>query len=179
MRRLLPKIDGKTIWLYLGAVALVVIADPTRLSFTVGLILAGLGETIRVWAAGYLRKNEILVTGGPYGHVKNPLYIGTMFITAGSCIMANNVYFLAVAFFGFLLYYIPHKRRVEHHRLETLFGESFVVYDSQVDDYMPKLRPYGAREGEWRLKYLIENGEQGIMGMVAAGVLVIGLRFWI
>jgi len=176
---MLREINKKTIWLYLGAIILLVIADPTRLSFIVGLVFVGLGESIRVWAAGYLRKNQILVTGGPYGYIKNPLYVGTILITAGLCVMANSIYFLTLAFFGFIFYYIPHKRRVERARLKRLFGESFVAYDFQVDDYMPRLRPYGKREGKWRFEYLMGNSEGGVVALVATGTVLIGLRFWI
>lgn len=177
--RMLRKINKKTIWLYLGAALLIVAADPTKPSLTVGLILVGLGETIRIWAAGYLQKNQALVTAGPYGYVKNPLYVGTMLITAGFCIMANNIYILALAFFGFIFYYIPYKRRVESSRLKSLFGKSFEEYDSQVDDYMPRLKPYEKGEGNWRLGNVFENSEEGILALIALGIVLIGLRFWI
>ncbi len=179
MGRTLSRINKKTIWLYLGGAVLLILADPTRPSFTVGLILTVLGETLRVWAAGYLSKNQVLATGGPYGHVKNPLYIGTMILTAGFCIMANNIYLLTLAFFTFIFYYIPYKRRVERYRLKERFGESFVEYDLAVDDYMPRLRPYEKGEGQWRFERLIENSEGGILAVVAVGILLIGGRFWI
>lgn len=179
VRRVLRKINKKTIWLYLGAIILLITAHPTQTSFSVGLILVGLGETVRVWAAGYLKKNVVLVTAGPYGYVKNPLYIGTMLITAGFCIMANSIYLLTLAFFGFIFYYIPYKRRIEGNRLEGLFGESFAEYDSNVDDYMPRLKPYEKSEGEWRSDNVIENSEEGIVALVVIGTILIGLRFWI
>lgn len=177
--RIFRKINKKTIWLYFGGVTLLITADPTRPSFTIGLILVGLGETLRVWAAGYLQKNRVLVTGGPYGHVKNPLYIGTMLITAGFCIMANTIYLLTLAFFGFIFYYIPYKKQVESDRLKRRFGDSFVAYDLQVGDYMPRLKPYEKGEGEWRLAYVIENSEEGIVALVVMGIILIALRFWI
>jgi protein-S-isoprenylcysteine O-methyltransferase Ste14 len=179
MTRLLRKINKKTIWLYLGAAALLITAVPTKPSFIVGLVVVCMGETIRVWAAGYLRKNEILVTSGPYAYVKNPLYIGTMLITAGFCIMANNIYLLTLAFLGFIFYYIPYKKRVESNRLMGLFGESYAAYDSQVDDYMPRLRPYEKAEGNWRFEHVIGNSEEGIVALLAVGALLIALRFWV
>lgn len=179
MARILRKVNRKTVWLYLGAAILLITADPTKPSFAVGLILVGFGEAVRVWAAGYLKKNVVLVTGGPYGYVKNPLYIGTMLITAGFCIMANSIYLLTLAFFGFILYYIPYKKQVEGNRLKGLFGESFAEYDSRVDDYMPRLKPYEKGEGEWRFENVIENSEEGIVALVVIGTILIGLRFWV
>jgi protein-S-isoprenylcysteine O-methyltransferase Ste14 len=177
-RRILRKINKKTIWLYVGAAILLIFADPTKTSFVVGVILAGLGESIRVWAAGHLRKNLTLATSGPYGHVKNPLYIGTMLITAGFCIMANNIYLLTIAFFSFTLYYIPYKRRIEGGRLKNLFGESFVEYDLAVDDYMPRLRPYEKGAGRWEFENVIENSEEGIAALTILGAIAVALRFW-
>ncbi len=179
MVRILRKVNKKTIWLYLGAAILLITAAPTKPSFTVGLILVGAGEIVRVWAAGYLMKNQVLVTAGPYGYVKNPLYVGTMLITAGFCIMANNIYMLTLSFFGFIFYYIPYKKRIEGARLESLFGKSFVDYDSEVDDYMPRLRPYEKGEGEWQFGNIFENSEEGIVALIAIGIILIGLRFWI
>jgi protein-S-isoprenylcysteine O-methyltransferase Ste14 len=176
--RVLRNIKLRTAGLYLGAVILLVVADPTRPSFTAGLLLVALGESIRLWAAGYLQKNRVLVTGGPYGYVKNPLYIGTMLITAGFSVMANNIYFLTLAFLGFILYYIPYKRRVEHQRLRNRFGDMFIEYDRYVDDYMPRLRAYEKGEGVWRFRQLIENGEPGVVVLLTLGVVVIGLRLW-
>ena len=176
---MLPRIDKKTLWLYVASILLLVLADPTETSFTMGLILVGLGETIRVWAAGYLRKNQILVTDGPYGYVKNPMYVGTILMSAGFCVMANNIYFLVFAFFGLVFYYIPHKKRVEHTRLRRLFGKSFVDYDAQVDDYMPRLKPYGKRIDEWQFERVVGNSECGVVVLVVIGIALIGMRFWI
>ena len=179
VRRILRKINMKTVWLYLGALLLLFTADPSKASFAVGVGLTGVGEAIRVWAAGYLMKNKALITGGPYGYVKNPLYVGTMLITAGFCVMASNIYILTAAFFGFTLYYIPYKKKVESNRLRHLFGQAFDDYDSHVDDYMPRLRPYQKGEGHWRFDNVIENSEEGIVALVLIGVGLIALRFWV
>jgi len=169
-------ISRKTIWIYLGAIILLLVAEPTRTSFIVGLVFVACGEAIRVWAVGYLQKNRILVTKGPYGYVKNPMYVGTILITAGFCLMANAIYFLVFAFLGLIFYYIPHKRRVERRKLMRRFGEAFMAYDREIDDYMPRLRPYGKAKGEWRLERIFENSEQGVMVLVTIGTILMGLR---
>jgi protein-S-isoprenylcysteine O-methyltransferase Ste14 len=176
LTHILRNITRKTIWIYLGAAILLLAAEPTLISFVVGLVLVGCGEAIRVWCAGYLRKNQILVTYGPYGHVKNPMYIGTILITVGFCIAANAIYFLALALLGFIFYYIPHKRRVERSRLMRRFGDAFMAYDREVDDYLPRLKPYGKGKGKWRLKCVFENSEQGVMVLVTLGMILMSLR---
>jgi protein-S-isoprenylcysteine O-methyltransferase Ste14 len=168
--------NKKTIWVYLAGIVLLLVAKPTRTSFIIGLVFVACGEAIRVWAVGYLQKNRILVTNGPYGYVKNPMYIGTILITAGFCLMANAIYVLVLAFLGFIFYYLPHKRRVERRRLRTRFGEAFMAYDREIDDYMPRLRPYEKPRGEWRFERIFENSEQGVMLLITLGTILMKLR---
>ena len=61
----------------------VVFSEPTMSSVLWGLPLSLIGMLIRVWAAGHLAKNEDLAQSGPYGHVRNPLYLGSLFLAGG------------------------------------------------------------------------------------------------
>src|ERR1019366_6957171 len=80
---------------------------PTPLSMAIGVPLSLLGLALRAWAAGCLAKNRQLATGGPYAYTRNPLYIGTLLVSAGlavaSCSVGLAVLFIAV----FLLVYLP------------------------------------------------------------------------
>jgi len=98
---------------FVGAFLLLLFAQPELPGIVVGMILIILGEATRIWAAGHLQKNEALTVTGPYAHVKNPLYIGTILITAGFCIFADNIYILTAATFAFCFHYIPYKKKVE------------------------------------------------------------------
>ncbi|MCX8116822.1 MAG: isoprenylcysteine carboxylmethyltransferase family protein [Desulfobacterota bacterium] len=165
--------------LFLGAILLVVFARPNPVGIGVGLVLIALGESIRIWAAGHLQKNEVLTVSGPYSYVKNPLYIGSILITAGFCILADNIYLLAAAMFMFCFHYIPYKKRVEGERLKRIFGRSYEEYDEKVPDYLPRWRPYSKEKVPWRFKNFIENSEEGILLLVLGGVLLILTRpFW-
>jgi len=75
--------------LFIGAILLVIFARPQMPGIVIGLILILIGEAVRIWAAGHLQKNEVLTVSGPYSYVKNPLYIGSILITAGFCILAD------------------------------------------------------------------------------------------
>jgi protein-S-isoprenylcysteine O-methyltransferase Ste14 len=165
--------------LFIGAFLLVIFAKPQFPGILIGMILIFLGEGIRIWAAGHLQKNEILTVTGPYAYVKNPLYIGSIFITAGFCILADNIYFLAAAFFMFCFHYIPYKRRVEGDRLRKIFGSQFEDYDGKVPDYLPRWTPYPSEKVSWQFRYLIENSEEGILLIVLAGiVLILSRPYW-
>lgn len=165
--------------LYLGAFLLVVFANPHFPGILIGMILIFLGEGIRIWAAGHLQKNEVLTVTGPYAYVKNPLYIGSIFITAGFCILAHNIYLLAAAFFMFCFHYIPYKKKVEGDRLRKIFGDRYDDYDEKVPEYLPRWTPYSNEGVSWQFKCFIENSEEGILLIVLGGVILILSRpYW-
>ncbi len=165
--------------LFIGAILLVIFARPQMPGIVIGLILILIGEAVRIWAAGHLQKNEVLTVSGPYSYVKNPLYIGSILITAGFCILADNIYLLAAATFMFCFHYIPYKKRVEGDRLKRIFGRQYEDYDEQVPEYLPRWTPYSKEKVRWRFKNFIENSEEGILLMIIAGILLILSRpFW-
>jgi protein-S-isoprenylcysteine O-methyltransferase Ste14 len=170
---------GRRVPLFIGAFLLVIFAKPQFPGILIGMFLVFLGEGIRLWAAGHLQKNEVLTVTGPYAYVKNPLYIGSIFITAGFCILADNIYFLAAAFFMFCFHYIPYKRKVEGDRLRKIFGSQFDDYDEKVSDYLPRWTPYSNEKVSWQFKCLIENSEEGILLVILAGiVLILSRPYW-
>ena len=165
--------------IYLGALLLVLFAKPYFPGIGVGLILIFLGESIRIWAAGHLQKNEILTVTGPYAYVKNPLYIGTILITMGFCILADNIYLLAVATFMFCFHYIPYKKRIEGDRLKKRFGIQYEDYDQKVPEYLPRWTPYSDKRVSWQFRCFIENSEEGILLIILVGiVLILSHPYW-
>jgi protein-S-isoprenylcysteine O-methyltransferase Ste14 len=165
--------------IYIGAILLVVFARPNIAGMVVGVVLIVLGEAFRIWAAGHLQKNETLTTTGPYAYVKNPLYVGTILITTGFCILGNNIYLLAVAMFAFCFHYIPYKKRIEGDRLKKIFGSQYDEYDEKVPEYIPRLTPFSENKGAWQFSCFIENSEEGIVVMNVIGILLILSRpFW-
>lgn len=173
------RVTVKTVPIYLALIFLIAMARPVWAWFIPGLVLVVLGEALRVWAAGHLKKTKEVTTTGPYAYVKNPLYLGTLLILVGFCFMAKNFYLLAVGLGVFFVYYAPFKKKREADRLREHFGEVWDRYDRAVPDYLPRLRPYAGRgSGLWEQKWFFENSEDGTLLAVAAGVLAVGLRFW-
>ena len=165
--------------LYIGAALLVLFARPQWPGTIIGLILILMGEAVRIWAAGHLQKNEVLTVTGPYAYVKNPLYIGSILITVGFCILANSIYILAVAMLAFCFHYIPYKKNVEGERLKRIFGQRYEDYDRRVPDYIPRGRPFSEEKRAWTFKTFIENSEEGILLIVIGGILLVLSRpYW-
>jgi protein-S-isoprenylcysteine O-methyltransferase Ste14 len=165
--------------LFIGAFLLVIFAKPNPPGIAVGMILIIMGESLRIWAAGHLQKNEVLTVSGPYAYVKNPLYIGTILITIGFCILADNIYLLAASTFIFCFHYIPYKKKIEGDRLRRIFGSRYEDYDQKVPEYLPRRTPYSGEKVSWQFKCFIENSEGGILLIIIAGIfLILSRPFW-
>jgi hypothetical protein len=72
----------------LGAIVLW-LAEPTRASLTAGTAIAALGEAVRFWAAGHLRKRE--VTHRVLSMVAHPLYIGSSVMGIGLAVACHSI----------------------------------------------------------------------------------------
>ncbi len=159
----LTKITTKTILAAVVAVVMFFLAKDKLLSpawFISGAVVTFLGESLRLWAAGHLRKNKQLTTTGPYSYVKNPLYIGTLLITIGYSAMAENIYILIGGFVWFFIYYAPYKKKQENEKLVGSFGDAWTVFDKAVPDYIPRLTPYPHRgANRWSYEVVKENSE--------------------
>ena len=73
-------------------------ADRARLVFSFAALLIGAAAAIRTWAAAYLGSEvvhdqtlhtERLVADGPYRHVRNPLYFGSLLLSIGLGFLAS------------------------------------------------------------------------------------------
>jgi protein-S-isoprenylcysteine O-methyltransferase Ste14 len=148
------------------------LASPTRLSLMLGLPVSMLGLILRAWAAGHLAKNERLATSGPFGHVRNPLYIGTLTVAAG-LVIASRQPVLALLFGAvFLLVYLPAIELEEQH-LRKLFP-GYAEYAERV----PMLKPVwrGLRsDGGFRFSLYWRNQEYQALGGLVVGAVFL---FW-
>ncbi len=150
---------------YLLVAALVALARPNPLGVSGGAVLVALGETIRLWAAGYLLKTAELVTAGPYRYTRNPLYLGRLLIFTGLCVMARlpyrlNLLVMALGWALFFGYYLKRKERVEPARLREVHGEPYDRYFRAVPALFPTLRPYPSSEPiGWSSERMLRNRE--------------------
>jgi protein-S-isoprenylcysteine O-methyltransferase Ste14 len=113
--------------------------------FWAGLGAIVLGQAVRLAASAAIVKSRTLTTSGPYSAVRNPLYLGTMLMTAGLVTMLSapsrplltaGIWFFAVASFGWI-YYVTIKAE-EVFLLET-YGQDFRDYMSSVPAILPGL----------------------------------------
>ncbi len=184
------KLTWKLLFVYALVLVLLAFADPDprKPYFWIGLVLLTLGQLVRFWAAGHLVKNQRLTTTGPYAHVKNPLYIGTLLVMAGFGTIAqsggydhwalNNMNWILLGFavLMFVFAYVPYKKKREGDRLRRNFGEEWDVYDRNVPDYFPRLSTYHHQDAEpvrWSARVVVDNSEHWTPIAIAAGIVAI------
>jgi protein-S-isoprenylcysteine O-methyltransferase Ste14 len=117
------------------------VGQPLPLFFWLGTALAVLGMGVRLWASGYVMKNEVLATVGPYARVRHPLYVGNLLICAGFCAASGLWWSVPVALLLLLAFY-PDAIRYEDQKLQRLFPGDWERWASQTSALLPRLVPY-------------------------------------
>src|SRR6201997_1051007 len=83
------------------------LAHPTFVSMAWSLLLVLPGLWLRGYAAGYVKKNRELTQTGPYAHVRNPLYVGSILIAAGFAVALMSWVVAVALAVMFALIYVP------------------------------------------------------------------------
>ncbi len=132
-----------------------------------GVLLVCAGEGLRLWAAGHLRKDQVLTTGGPYAFVRNPLYIGSLTIATGFALMLRSFLLLVPLLCGFVLAYRAETRR-EEKVLRQKFGSAFDQYRGAVPAWIPRLSRYPQASLEpFRWRRVLRNREySAVLGIL-------------
>src|SRR5688572_17491772 len=76
---------------FVFGVLVLILAQPTGRSLTIGMSIAACGEAIRFWAAGHLHKAREVTASGPYRIVSHPLYVGSTVMGLGLAIACSSV----------------------------------------------------------------------------------------
>src|SRR5207244_12763788 len=108
-----------------------------------------LGLALRGWAAasagGHTRTLAIeapkLATGGPYAHVRNPIYLGNFILGLGMIGLIGDPWLL-VPHFIFFAFFFATVVRAEEDFLARQFGEEYARYRRAVPRFFPALRPW-------------------------------------
>ena len=112
---------------FVVALAAVVLADPTWASWRAGLLVAAVGEGVRVWAAGHLEKGREVTRSGPYRWTRHPLYVGSSIMAAGIVVAAQSLT-LAVVTAIYMVVTIGAAIRTEEAFLRRTFGDAYDRY---------------------------------------------------
>ena len=116
--------------------------------FAVGAVLTTLAALIRTWAGSYLHSSiihdaglhgEQLVADGPYRRVRNPLYLGNIFLALGVGFLASRSGFFVIVLGNLVIVWRLLLR--EETTLLASQGEAYRRYYNTVPRLMPSLSP--------------------------------------
>ena len=154
-----------------------------------GAVLTLLGEAIRLWAVRHIgtisrtRSDRLgpLVTAGPFGLVRNPLYIGNILLWVGFAVTARLVWMAPVVLVLLALEYHAIVKW-EEELLLAQRGEDYRAYCAQVPRWIPvaaKRRNRGER-GERRKRSFSWPetlfSERGTLIAIAGGYVLLWLK---
>lgn len=165
--------------LFAWAVLAVVVwrCKPSPQNYWLGSTAFFLGETIRVWAAGHLRRSAILATDGPYAYVRDPLYLGRLLWVIGIGFYSQQPMAAGALVVIFLWYYETKKVPKEMQRLEGIFGEPYRDYCASVHSLLPRLRAYPGRSGtRWQWDTFLHNKEHLGLIIIIGVVVIFGFK---
>lgn len=116
--------------------------------FGIGALLAFLAAWIRTWASAYLHTSVVkdgaihsdrLVADGPYRHLRNPLYFGTVLLGISFGLMASPTGFFVLVI-GLTIFTLRLIGR-EEAALEAALGADYRRYVRAVPSLVPSFEP--------------------------------------
>ena len=124
----------------------------------IGTLLLLTGETIRIWsisyAGGETRTRSVgakkLCSSGPYAFVRNPLYVGNMFMYVGIVFIAGaaNIWLMIATTLAFFIIQYSLIIALEEEKLYELFGQEYQTYKNNVPAVFPRILRWSGSENQ-------------------------------
>jgi len=114
-------------------------AKPSPVAFAIGCVTALIGIAIHFWASGYLVKRDQLAASGPYGIVRNPLYVGSLLTDIGLGVMAG-AYAILILYVLLASALVLARVRKEELFLGQKFGAEYESYGKHVPRFLPRFQ---------------------------------------
>jgi len=166
---------------YLLGVLVLFLAQPTPLSIFLGAAVGAIGLAIRAYAAGYLHKQELLTTTGPYAWTRNPLYLGSSILAIGAAVTMHSWLAAAVILVYFAVVYTFVMQR-EEMELRAKHGAAFDAYAASVPLFFPrpaKASPPDAAIGSFSWSQYKRNHEyEAPLGFLFLLMLLVAIWRW-
>lgn len=132
-------------------IALLIFAHPGIITIIAGFLISLFGEILRLTSVAYTGlttrsknvQSNILVTDGPYGIVRNPIYMGNFLLSLGIVISAHTFFpwfiVIFVVLFAVQYFFII---RFEEKFLRETFKEEYETYTKCVPSFFPRFVSY-------------------------------------
>ncbi len=165
-------------------ILLLVLARPTMMTALSAVPFWLAGAAVRLSALRFIggasRSTNLapgeIVTAGPFGVVRNPLYVGNFLLTTGFAVFSGHWLFALVPLLLFPIQYVP-VVRAEEAELGRRFPAAFDDYSRTVPRWFPR-RPaslivFGDAPRTWREAARIERSTiRSVLALIIALALV-------
>ena len=153
-----------------------VTAAPIPVLAAIGLPIALVGAFVRLYASGFIVKNQELATDGAYRFVRHPLYTGNILLVVGFALAGSRWWGLPVALFFFWFYY-PTAIEYEDRKLHRLFGAAWENWSARTPALMPRFggaSPAVAGDRSW--SFAVSSKRNGELVLIA---FELGCAAWV
>lgn len=142
------------------------LSQPRWSTWVAGVVVAGSGELLRIWAAGHLEKSREVTSSGPYRFTRHPLYLGSTLIGIGVAVASASLAVAAIigVYLGLTL---SAARRAEEAHLREKFGDAYDAYVERRGE--PMMRRFS-------LARALRNREHHTIAGLIAGFGLLALR---
>lgn len=154
-----------------------VTAAPIPALASVGIAIGLAGAFVRLYASGFIVKNQELATDGAYRFVRHPLYTGNILLVSGFALAGSRWWGIPLALFFFWFYY-PTAIEYEDRKLRRIFGTAWETWAARTPALVPRLggaAPAAAGDRRWSLAVSNSHGE---LVFVAYALICAGWIAW-
>ena len=145
-------------------------------SLVAGLILIVLGFVLRLWCirqiGGAARKTsvakaDVVITWGPFGWIRNPIYVANMTCFAGCTVLCGMLWALPVLL-GIMALQYSSTVRFEETFLRQKFGEEYERYTKETPRWfaLPRWKPSPESHVPYPCKKILKRERGFIFGLV-------------
>jgi protein-S-isoprenylcysteine O-methyltransferase Ste14 len=138
-----------------------VTAAPLPVLAALGLAVGLAGALVRLYASGFIVKNQELATDGAYRFVRHPLYTGNILLVTGFALAGSRWWGIPLALFFFWFYY-PTAIEYEDRKLHRLFGAAWEAWSARTPALLPRVgggTAATAGDRRWSLAVSNTHGE--------------------
>ena len=146
------------------ALTIIYFAQPENDHVLLGALFLFIGELTRMWSVSYAggetRTTKVgapsLCTAGPYGYVRNPIYVGNMLMYIGIVLLAGSPNPLLMALTTLAFFVIQYSLIVslEEEKLSDLFGDEYSEYKKNVRAILPRLTRWKTNDNRKPLSFM-------------------------
>ncbi|HEX7238197.1 MAG TPA: isoprenylcysteine carboxylmethyltransferase family protein [Gammaproteobacteria bacterium] len=154
-----------------------VAAEPIPALAALGLFVGLAGALFRLYASGFIVKNQELATDGAYRFVRHPLYTGNILLVIGFAIAGSRWWAVPVAAFFFWFYY-PTAIEYEDRKLRRIFGAAWDAWSSRTPALVPRVGGVPATTPGDRRWSLAVSNTHGEFLFVALALICAGWIAW-